>query len=330
MKKIIFASLFLFILCGCSTQKYSTEYLDLFDTYSTVTIYTNNSEEFNEISNDLHKELLRLNRLFDIYNNYDNINNIKTINDNSGIKAVKADREIIELIKAGKEAYNKTEGTVNIAMGPVLKIWHRYRENALDNGISAIPDTAELEDANKHTDINNIIVDEENSTVFITDESASIDVGAIAKGYAADYAAEFLRSRGVSAALINLGGNVIALNDNSKKSWKTGIISPDNNGEYVDTADISNQSAVSSGNYQRYYEYEGKKYHHIIDGSTLMPAGSNRSVTVIADSSLEGDIFSTALFILPYEKGKRLAEENKIKALWVTADDKEYKTADFN
>lgn len=330
MKKIIFSALFLFILCGCGTQKYSTEYLDLFDTYSTITIYTNNSEEFNEISNDLHKELLRLNRLFDIYNNYDNINNIKTINDNSGIKAVKTDSEIIKLIKAGKEAYSKTEGTVNIAMGPVLKIWHRYRENALDNGIIAIPDTAELESANKHTDINNIIVDEENSTVFITDKSASIDVGAIAKGYAADYAAEFLRSRGVSAALLNLGGNVIALNDNSKKSWKTGIISPDNNGEYTDIVDISNQSAVSSGNYQRYYEYEGKKYHHIIDSSTLMPADSNRSVTVVADSSLEGDIFSTALFILPYEKGKKLAEENKINALWVTADNKEYKTAGFN
>ena len=106
-------------------------------------------------------------------------------------------------------------------------------------------------------------------------------------------------------------------------------MSPNNTEEYINTVDLSNQSAVSSGNYQRYYEYEGKKYHHIIDNKTLFPANYNKGVTVVTNSSLEGDIYSTALFILPYEEGSKLAKQNNIKALWITYDNKEYETENF-
>ncbi len=329
MKKLILIIGIIVLLCGCGREKYTTEYLDIFDTYSTLTIYTNDKEKADEISSELHKELLSLNKKFDIYNSYEGINNIKTINDNAGIKAVKVDSETLDLIKKGKEAYTKTNGTVNIALGSVLKIWHNYRTNALDNNIYAIPSQAELEIANNHSNINSIIIDEKNSTIYIEDKETSIDVGAIAKGYAADYAAEFLRRKGITAALLNLGGNVIALTDNTKESWKTGVISPDNSSEYITTFDLSNKSAVTSGNYQRYYEYNGKKYHHIIDNKTLFPSEYNKGVTVVAESSLEGDIFSTALFILPYDEGIKLAEDNNIKAMWVTSDNEEYKTPDF-
>lgn len=329
MKNIILILSFTFLLCSCTNQKYTNEYFDVFDTYTTLTIYTDSNSKFNVISNELHEELLSLNKRFDIYNDYEGINNIKTINDNAGIKPVKVDKETLELIKAGKDAYTKTQGTVNIALGSVLKIWHNYRENALDNGIAEIPSVEQLKEANNHTNINSIIINEENSTVYINDKETSIDVGAIAKGYAADYAAEFLRNKGVKVALLNLGGNVITLNDKTKESWKTGIVSPNNTEEYINTVDLSNQSAVSSGNYQRYYEYEGKRYHHIIDNKTLFPANYNKGVTVVTNSSLEGDIYSTALFILPYEEGANLAKQNNIKALWITSDDKEYETDNF-
>lgn len=329
MKRLLTVFFLLFILSGCSSQKYETSFLDVFDTFSSLTVYTNDRETFNSASEDLHKELLRLNMLFDIYNDYDNINNIKTINDNAGIKPVKVDREIIELITAGKDAYEKTNGTVNIALGSVLKIWHNYRENALNNGVYAIPSTEELSEANKHTDINSVIVDEENSTVYISDKYTSIDVGAIAKGYSADYAADFLRNNGIDSALINLGGNVIGINGKNKTDWTIGVTSPDSPNEYTDKIIIENESAVSSGNYQRYYEYNGTRYHHIIDGKTLFPAQNNKGITVISSSSLEGDIFSTALFILPYDEGKKLAEENNINALWISTDGNTYKTAGF-
>lgn len=316
-------------LCGCGEKKYTKEYLDVFDTYSTLTIYTNNKEDFEKGEKEVHNLMTKLNKKLDIYNSYDGMNNLKTINDNAGIKPVKVDKDIMAVIKAGKDAYIETDGNVNIALGAVLKIWHNYRENALNNGISALPTQEELEIASKHTDINSIIIDEENSTVYISDKMASIDIGAIAKGYAADRCSELLKEMDINSALINLGGNVIALTNDKKKSWKTGIVSPDNSTEYIRAFNLSNASAVTSGNYQRYYEYEGKKYHHIIDGNTLFPADSNKTVTVITESSLKGDIYSTALFITKWDKGIELAEKNGVKAMWITTSGEEHSTKDF-
>lgn len=330
MKKIFYLIFLMSFLCGCSSQKYNFTYVDVFDTYSTLTIYSSNYKDSKTISDDLHTELLKLNKLFDIYNNYKDLNNLKTVNDNAGLQPVKVDKNIIELLKAGKEAYYITDGTVNIAMGSVLEIWHNYRENALNNGIFKIPSLNELQEANKHTDINSIIIDEKESTVYIKDKYTSIDVGAIAKGYSADFAANYLKNRGITAALLNLGGNVICINANKKENWKIGITSPEKPDEYIDKISISNQSAVSSGNYQRYYEYNGKRYHHIIDGTTLYPSVSNKGVTVVSDSSLKGDIFSTTLFILPYEDGAELADKNNIQAMWITSDGNKYKTSQFN
>ncbi len=330
MKKILYLIFLMSFLCGCSSQKYNFTYVDVFDTYSTLTIYSSNYKDSKTISDDLHTELLKLNKLFDIYNNYKDLNNLKTVNDNAGLQPVKVDKNIIELLKAGKDAYYITDGTVNIAMGSVLEIWHNYRENALNNGIFKIPSLNELQEANKHTDINSIIIDEKESTVYIKDKYTSIDVGAIAKGYSADFAANYLKNKGITAALLNLGGNVICINDNKKENWKIGITSPEKPDEYIDKISISNQSAVSSGNYQRYYEYNGKRYHHIIDGTTLYPSISNKGVTVISDNSLKGDIFSTALFILPYEDGAELADKNNIQAIWITSDGNKYKTSQFN
>ena len=209
-------------------------------------------------------------------------------------------------------------------MGSVLNIWHNYRENALNNNVYAIPTNTELIEASKHTGINSIVIDENNSTVFIKDKYTSIDVGAIAKGYAADYAVKYLKSKGIKVALINLGGNVIAINDKDKESFKTGVVSPNNNDEYIYSFDLSNQSAVTSGNYQRYYDYNGKRYHHIIDSKTLFPSENNKEVTVVTNSSLEGDVFSTALFILPYDEGVKLAKDNNLKVMWIDKNDKQY------
>ncbi len=319
MKKLFFIFLLSLVLTGCSKQKYEAYYTNVFDTFSTFTCYADNKDEFDKISNELHTMLIDLNNKLDIYNNYSGLNNLKTINDNAGIKPVKTDKDIIEILKLGKSAYETTDHNINIAMGSVLQIWHRYREEAANNPEkAAIPDMAELQEANKHTDINNIVIDEKNSTVFLKDKNTQIDVGAIAKGYCCNKANEFLKSKGVTSALLNLGGNIICINDSSKKYWKIGVQDPDSEQTFIDEFELANESAVTSGNYQRYYEYNGKKYHHIINPSTLMPADNNKSVTIICDDSEKGDMFSTALFILPQDKGKELADKNKIKAMWIT------------
>lgn len=323
MKKLLIFLCFVLCLSGCTAkeQKYDAYYTDVFDTFSSFTCYAKSKEEFDDISERLHTMLLELNKKLDIYNSYDGINNIKTINDNAGIKPVKVDDDIIDILIFGKEAFKNTNGTVNIAMGSVLSIWHDYREKALDDPDSAsIPSIDELKNASKYIDINSIVIDEKNSTVFITDKNTKIDVGAIAKGFCCNKARTFLEENNVKAALLNLGGNIICINDNDiKPSWTIGVQDPDSEEEYIEKYDLSNQSAVTSGNYQRYYEYKGKKYHHIIDHKTLMPSDNNKSVTIIDSDSAEADMLSTALFIMPYESGVKLANKYNVTALWVTS-----------
>lgn len=323
MKKIFFA-LCLILLTGCSQREYSAQYFDIFDTYTTLQLYCNSQKEFDEISTGLHDEMLRLHRLFDIYNEYDGISNIKTVNSNAGIRPVKVDEELYGIIKKGISAYDKTDGYINIAMGSVLAVWHDYREKALDDPKSAaIPSEEELRSASEHTDISSIVLNDKDMSVYINDKNTSIDLGAIAKGYAADKARQYLNERGITAGLLNLGGNVIGLNDSKKPAWKIGVQKPEEGStEFVYKLDIKNQSAVSSGNYQRFYVYNDKVYHHIIDKNTLMPADNNKSVTIVSDSSLEGDIYSTYLFILPCNEGRKIAEEKGFKAIWVDNDDR--------
>lgn len=306
-------------LTACSQTKYNSYYTDVFDTFSTFSCYSNSQKEFDELSDSLHSYMIELNNKFDIYNDYEGISNLKTINDNAGIKPIKVDKDIIELVSYGIDAYDITDGTINIAMGSVFEIWHKYRINAIDNNIYAIPSEQELKNAAEHSDINNIVIDEKNSTIFIKDKDTRIDVGAIAKGFCADKAREFLIDNGVKACLLNLGGNIIAINDDSvKKFWTIGVQNPDSEKEFVTKYDLKNQSAVTSGDYQRFYEYDGKKIHHIIDSKTLMPAYNNKSVTIVGESSVLNDALSTALFILSYDEGVRMAEKYGVEAVWVT------------
>lgn len=314
--------------CGQAYKKYNDEYINLFNTYTTFTCYAKNEKEFKNYSNYLYEKLNELNKLFDIYNNYENINNLKTINDNAGIKPVVVDKNIINLLVYSKKAYYETNGTVNIAMGSVLKIWHNYREKGIEFPDKAeIPPIDSLKAANKYTDIENIIIDEENSTVFITNSNTSIDVGAIAKGYSCEIAVKELLSKGVTSAILNLGGNVYSIGvpyNSNRDKWGIGIQNPElsENGAntLIDTIFVNDSSIVSSGDYQRYYIVNDKKYHHIIDKDTLMPSDKFKSVTVIYNDCSVADMLSTALFILSYEEGLELVQKYNADAIWIFKD----------
>jgi thiamine biosynthesis lipoprotein len=315
---------------GCSTayNKYTDTYMDVFDTLTTFTAYAQDKESFDKASAALHSRLLELNNKFDIYNTYDDMNNLKVVNDNAGIAPVEVDSDILNLVKQGKSAYTATDGTINIAMGAVLRLWHDCRESANSGSDVQLPTAEELNAANLHTDIDNIEINEANSLIYISDSGTSLDVGSIAKGYASDEARKLLEQIGITDAILNLGGNVVALNGSIKPSWTIAIADPDNPDNYLKTIKLSNSSAISSGNYQRYFELNGRRYHHIIDPTTLEPSTANKGVTVICDNSdnsgLEGDMLSTALFILPYSDGKALADKYNATVLWVDKDDKQY------
>lgn len=291
--------------------RYYTAFYDVFDTYSEVTVYARSKKQADNAIKKLHTELLRLNQLYDIYNNYDGINNLKTVNDNAGKQPVVVDKDIMELLELSVKAYNETNGAVNPAMGSVLSLWHNARETAIENPQKArIPTLNELKKAGEHMDINCLVIDKEKGTVYISDSEASVDVGAIAKGYAADKAVESLKASGIENALINLGGNVVAVGTMPDgKEWGIGIRNPDEQGDSVAKISTSDGSVVTSGDYQRCFEVNGKIYNHIIDKNTLMPSERYRSVTIYAKNSVQADILSTALFVLPEKEGDEIAEK---------------------
>lgn len=320
--------------CGKSESgytKYRGDFYDTFDTVVTVMAYAHSEEEFNKILDLAHESFLKLHKLFDIYHDYEGINNIKTINDNAGIAPVKVDPQIIDLIKLSKEWYEKTNGTVNIALGSMLKIWHDYREAGVGDPENAkLPPMEDLKAASQYTDINKVIFDDAASTVYLEDKNMSLDVGAVAKGFATEAVAKLLMEQGYGSVLISAGGNIRAIGhplDGVRDKWNVGIKDPDSplegstdESNLLDVAMVTDTSVVSSGVYERFYTVDGKQYHHLIDPETLMPADHYKAVTVIVQDSGVADLLSTALFLMPPDESLKYAQSIGVEALWVMPD----------
>lgn len=313
--------------CQKETTKYSTYSFDYFDTVTTITGYAKSQEEFDGVANDALAQLAEYHKLFTIYHRYDGMENLCTINEivDGAHRTVTVDRRIIDMLLYAKEMYEKTDGTVNIAMGSVLSLWHEYRQEGLDEPWAAkLPPMEKLEAAEEHTDINAIVIDEEACTVTLTDPAMRLDVGAIAKGYAVEMAARSLEEQGIFGYVINVGGNVRTVGEKGDgEKWTVGIENPAEDSEeaYLAYLELAGESLVTSGSYQRYYVVDGKQYHHIIDPVTLMPSEGYVSVSVVCNSSAEGDALSTALFCMDYEVGSALIESMPdTEAMWVLSD----------
>ncbi|HWP79793.1 MAG TPA: FAD:protein FMN transferase [Candidatus Acidoferrum sp.] len=334
MKKTVALGLcLLLLLTGCQrTEKktYQAHFLSLFDTVTTIVGFADSKEEFSELAGQIQQKLEEYHQLYDIYNDYEGVNNLKTVNDNAGIAPVAVDGRIIDLLRFSMEQYEATGGAVNVAFGPVLALWHDYREAGLeDPGAAALPPMELLTQALAHTDIEDVIVDEEASTVYLSDPSMRLDVGAVAKGYAVEQVARYFEDEGVQHLLLSVGGNVRAiggkLEDKTEKEipWEIGIQNPDKSSSESELLSllITGRSVVSSGIYGRYYTVDGVQYHHIIDPATLMPSAYFAQVTIVCPDSGLADALSTAVFNMPLDEGLAYIESlPDVEALWVMKD----------
>jgi thiamine biosynthesis lipoprotein len=305
-------------------RRFSTEFFDTFNTHVSFTAFAKNEAEFERYADIVRDEMRRLHRLFDIYYNYDGLVNLKTVNDAAGTVPVRADSDIMELLALAKAAYGDTGGAVNVALGPILAIWHERRERAAAGAPAppAVPSIEELRAAAVHVSAGDILLDSENSTVLLLYPDMRIDVGAVAKGYAVQKTVGRLREAGLRSGLINAGGNVavIGIPLDGRAVWNIGVRTPGGNTEAAKILDIlylSDGSAVTSGNDQRYFMAEGRRWHHIIDPKTLFPAEGADSVTVLHPDSAVADILSTAAFILPRDEARALIAKHGAEALWV-------------
>ena len=312
---------------GCGTRnkqkKYSSSFFDCFDTVITVYGYASDQVSFNEMVALIHENFLQLHEQFDAYHEYEDVVNVYTINQNAGGIPVAVEPELFELIKQSKQLYGVTGGKVNIAMGALLHVWETYREMATKDPDGAVlPDAKVLNMAAQYMDINNVILDEQMQTVTLTDPYMRLDVGAVAKGYACEVVKDRMIEAGYDAFVISAGGNVVAVGRDTglEEEWGVGIQNPDTQAanEIIDTIFVSDKAVVTAGSYQRYFTVDGKRYHHIIDPATLMPASNFDSVTVICEDSLLADYMATTLFILPPQQSLALAESmDGLEVVWV-------------
>ena len=305
-------------------KQYTATFLELFDTVTTVVGLDVSEESFKEKAQAIRADLEYYHRLFDIYNDYEGVVNIKTVNDSAGAQPVKVDSTLISLLLDCKHYYELTDGRVNVAMGSVLKLWHDARTDGIRDPLNAeLPDAGLLEQAAEHVSFDSVVIDEEESTVFITDPDLRLDVGAVAKGWATQRVAD----KAPAGMLISVGGNVCATGPkNGDTAWVIGIRSPDDADKNLHTLYVTKGTVVTSGDYQRAYAVNGKVYHHIIDPETLMPSSYWRSVSVICRDSGLADALSTGLFLTDLEKGRELAEKCGADVLWVDRDGNEYMT----
>ena len=319
MKRLLWLVGALLVLSGCGTgmQRYEATYWDVFDTVTTVTGYAAGQAEFDAAAREIHDALLEYHRLYNIYESYDGLRNLKIVNDQAGIGPVPVDERILSLLQFAQTAWTETGGRVNAAMGSVLALWHDAREQALeDPDRAALPDRSALEEAALHTDLSALELDLEAGTAFLTDPDMALDVGALAKGYAVEQVA----AAAPDHFLISVGGNVCATGPKPDGTpWTVAVENPDG-GDFLKLLYAEDRSVVTSGDYQRYFELDGVRYHHIIDPDTLEPAAYWRSVTVVAESSAAADCLSTALFTLPQAEGQQLLDQWGAEALWIGRD----------
>ncbi len=303
--------------------RYEVRFFDSFDTITTITGYAKSQEEFEEQTKLLQEKLMHYHQLFDIYHTYEGMNNLKSINDAAGKSPLSVDQDIIELLKLGIEMHRKTNGAVNIAYGSVLSLWHEYREQGTaDPEHAKVPPKALIQEKAAHTDISKVVI--RDGTVFLEDGEMSLDVGSIGKGYAVQKISEYARELGMDHLLISVGGNVSAVGAKADNTpWRVGIENPDLESAepYIGSVELADQTIVTSGDYQRFYVADGKRYCHIIDPETGMPPEYVPSVSVLTENSGMADAWSTALFNMEIETGLELVETlPETEALWVMKD----------
>jgi len=302
------------IVTGCE-GKSSSDYIDrtsfYFDTVINIRIYDSSDES---LLDDCMEIASKYDEMFSCENSSSDIYKINNSNGNATV----VNDETIELLELALYYANLTNGAFNPLLGAVTNLWDFSGDD------NSIPDADDIEKALTHTDYNLISIDSENNTVTISDADAKLDLGGIAKGYIADKIKEYLVESGVTSAIINLGGNVLLVGSKIDGSnFSVGVEKPfAGNTSYITTIEESDKSVVTSGVYERYFTIDGTLYHHILDPSTGYPVTNNLyGVTIISDSSADGDALSTAVFVLGLDEGSKLIESlDGISAIFVTND----------
>ncbi len=322
---LLIALCLILFLTSCTNQeeKYK-ESRTLMDTFCTITVAADSREKAKEAIDAGFSEIKKLDTLL---NYFSDESEISAINRAAGIRPVRVSDETLEIIKKTVEISEATGGAFDPTIAPVIKHWKFSKD---PSGYS-IPSGKVIEEALQLVDYKKIRIDTKASEIYLEEKGMELDLGGIAKGYAADRAVNAIRAKGVKAALVAVAGDIRGYClDPDKKGWKVGIQDPrperesDRPWEDIFATLYLKESAIStSGDYQRFFLKNGQRYHHILDPETGFPAKSGLiSVTVIAPEGYLADSLSTAIFVLGPEQGMRVLDSLGIDGILVGADKK--------
>ncbi|MGI6777021.1 MAG: FAD:protein FMN transferase [Acetivibrionales bacterium] len=249
---------------------------------------------------------------------------INHLNDSAGIDGVRLSEDTLYVLEKAGYYSQLSGGSFDITVGPLIKAWGIVSEN------SHIPEKQDIQNMLRLVDYRNVSINKANMTAKLERKGQNVDLGAIVKGFAGDEAVKIYKENGINSAFINLGGNVVVVGNKPDGShWRIGVQNPRAvNGKYIGIIEVSDKAVVTSGDYERYFESGGKRYHHILDPKTGYPSDSGLiSVTVVSGTSIDADALSTSLFVMGLEKGYELAEAiNGIEAIFITEQKEVYTT----
>jgi len=280
-----------------------------------ITIVEKNDSEANRLINIAIKEISRIESLI---SSWDKNSQTTLINYNSGIKPVKVDTELFNLISRSIKVSNLSQGAFDISYASLDKVWF------FDKKMQKMPSDDQIANSVAKVGFENIILNEKEQTVFLKLKGMKIGFGAIGKGYAADRAKEILIKNNVKSGIINASGDLTAWGQKpSGEDWMVAIVNPLNKTKVFSWLPIKNKSIVTSGNYERFINFDGKSYSHIIDPRTGYPSQGILSVTIVTENAELADALATSVFVLGEEIGMNMINQLKgVDCIIINSDNK--------
>lgn len=313
----VFVIIFVFLLSACNPQKEMvTDSTYMLGTYLQLSLWTEDKAEGMAVIQECFQRIRQIEQKMSVNIEDSEVNEI---NRHAGKEYVAVSDDTMAVIRKGFAYAELTDGAFDPAIGRLVKLWGIGTER------ERVPKPEEIQEALKYVDYRGIKFQDENK-VKLDIDGMQLDLGGIAKGYAADAVTKIIREKGIKHAIINLGGNVVALGKKADGApWKIGIQDPfEPTGTHMGVIEVADQTVVTSGNYERYFIRDGKRYHHIIDPKTGYPSENGViSATIITDSSIDADALSTSVYVLGLEKGMNLIESMEgVECIIITEEKK--------
>jgi thiamine biosynthesis lipoprotein len=333
-KGLLFTFYFLLLtfLCACTSHKeriYRKSKI-LMDTFVTITVVSNSENSAGKAIDNAFSEIERLEKLSNFFSSE---SEVSRINKNAGISGVRVLPDILDMLNKAIMVSEKTEGSFDVTIGPVISLYDFHKkikpeESVIKKNLSLV-------------NYRYLIINRDKSTAFLKKKGMLIDLGGISKGYAADKAVETLKRNGINSGLVSIAGDIKAFGlKPDGKPWKIGIRNPrippnpplvkGGKGGFSDdimaTLELKDMAISTSGDYERFFIIDGRRYHHLLSPRTGYPAQKCQSVSVITKEGAFTDAFATGVFILGPEKGIKVLEKLGFDGIIVDSQGKVHTT----